>query len=105
MKKTQININTHNCVNTLKSEKNIKLANYYGCWSVIDDYRGFVLLEHNEYGDETCYLVVKASDFEWKEFIKKSTGEKVLLPYFSDKCSVYETYDDIVTCLEDYEVL
>ena len=101
MTTSTINKNNHNCVNALKAEKRIKVKDYIGAWSVIDDLNGYVLLEHNTYGDETCYLVVKASDFEWKEFTKKSTGEKVLLPYFSD---AYETYDDIETALDDYDL-
>ena len=105
MKKTNINTNAHNCVNTLKAESKIKLANYFGFWSVIDELNGYVLLEHNDLGDETCCIVVKASDFEWKQFTKKSNGEKVLLPFFNEKCSVYETYDNIKTCLEDYGLI
>lgn len=101
MTNSTINKNNHNCVNTLKAEKLIKVATYTGTWSVIDDYNGYVLLEHNTWGDETCLLVAKAKDFIWKEFTIKSTGEKILLPYFE---TTYETYDDIRTALDDYDL-
>ena len=91
-----MNTNAHNCVDTLKREKNIKVINYKGFWSVIDDYEGYVLLEHNTYGDESFYLVVKAKDFIWKEI----SANKVV-PFFDQIADVYETYDDIKTCLED----
>ena len=50
--------NIHNCVNAIKDEKRIKVEAYRGFWSVIDDHNGYVLLEHNTYGDETCYLEI-----------------------------------------------
>lgn len=98
---TPTNKNVHNCVNTLKTVKKIKVEGYLGAWSVIDDLNGYVLLEHNTYGDETCYLIAKAKNFEWREFTKKTTGEKVILPYFSE---TYETYDSIEIALEDYNL-
>ena len=91
-----MNANVHNCVDTLKKERKIKVINYKGFWSVIDDFEGYVLLEHNTYGDETCYLVVKASDFVWKEI-----STNVIVPFFDQLAYIYETYDDIKTCLED----
>ena len=99
-----MNANIHNCVNAIKTEKRIKVANYRGFWSVIDDHQGYVLLEHNTYGDETCSLVVKAKDFIWKEITLKS-GELIIVPFFDLTTTVYETYDDIVTCLEDEGII
>lgn len=96
--------NIHNCVNTLKAEKRIKVADYKGTWSVIDDHDGYVLLEHNTYGDETCYLVIKANEFEWKAFNTKD-GSEVVLPFFPATSYVYETYDDIESCLEDEGII
>lgn len=92
--------NLHNCVNALKNEKRIKVAGYRGFWSVIDDHEGYVLLEHNTYGDESCYLVFKAKEFIWKEITLKS-GEVITVPYIDLATTVFETYDDIITCLED----
>lgn len=93
--------NIHNCVNVLKEAKAIKVKDYVGAWAVIDDMNGYVLLEHNTYGDETCYLVAKAKDFIWKAFKKKGTEEKVILPYFEE---TYETYDGLEEALEDYDL-
>lgn len=99
------NLKNHPCVECLKNEPIIRLENYYGSYSVIDDLNGYVLLEHNTYGDETALLVVKASDFEWKEYTNKKSGEKVNRPFFNKNVSVYETFDDIKTALEDYELI
>lgn len=93
--------NIHNCVNVLKEAKVIKVKDYVGAWAVIDDMNGYVLLEHNTYGDETCYLVAKAKDFTWKVFKKKGTEEKVILPYFEE---TYETYGGLEEALEDYDL-
>ena len=97
--------NIHNCVNSLKAEKRIVVEHYRGFWSVIDDHEGYVLLEHNTYGDETCYLVVLAKEFIWKEFKLSTTGEKIVVPYFDTTTTAYETYDDIITCLEDEGII
>lgn len=97
-----MNANIHNCVDCLKAEKRIKVEGYRGFWSVIDDHNGYVLLEHNTWGDETCYLVFKAKDFNWKEITLK-TGEKIVVPYVA--ALVFETYDDIITCLEDEGII
>lgn len=62
--------------------EHIKVEGYHGYWHVIDStiYNGrkYYLLEHEYYGDETCALIVDArGNF------------------------VAETYDDIITGLED----
>ena len=95
--------NIHYCVNTLKAEKRIKIEGHIGFWSVIDDLNGFVLLEHNTYGDEAGYFVVKANKFKWKEITLKS-GEKITVPFF-ESSEAYETYDNIRTALEDYDLI
>lgn len=105
MTTTAINPNNHNCVNVLKNEKRIVVEHYRGFWSVIDDHEGYVLLEHNTYGDETCYLVVLAKEFTWKEFKLSTTGVKIVAPYFDTTTTTYETYDDIITCLEDEGII
>ena len=92
-------------IEILKSAKEIKVEDYIGLWSVIDDLNGYVLLEHNTYGDETCYLVAKSEDFILRDFIKKSTEKKVKLPYLPKTAEVFETYDDIETCLEDEGII
>lgn len=100
MRTTPINANLHNCVSVLQDQPRIKVEGYNGFWSVIDDHDGYVLVEHNTYGDETCYLVFRAWEFRWKE-ITLRTGAVEIMPFIDDDVDVYETYDDIITCLED----
>lgn len=99
-----MNKNLHICVDLLKNEGLIKVQGFKGFWSVIDDLEGFVLLEHITYGDETCYIVARASDFEWRK-IRLRNNEVVNVPFFSLNVTTYETFDDIQTCLEDECVL
>lgn len=99
-----MNKNLHNCVDLLKHERLIKVVGFNGFWSVIDDLEGYVLLEHNTHGDETCYVVARASDFEWRQ-IRLRNNEVVNVPYFSLNSRIYETFDDIRTCLEDECIL
>ena len=96
--------NISNCIEILKKEKKIKVGSYIGYWSVIDDLHGYVLLEHNTWGDETCSLVAKASDFQWKTFRHHLTDIPFRIPYFEND-QVFETYDDIETCLKDEGIL
>lgn len=96
--------NIHNCVNALKNEKRIKVVGYEGYWSVIDDHKGYVLLEHNTFGDETCYLVFKAKDFFWQERTLRN-GETITVPCIPLSTTIFETYDDITTCLEDEGII
>ena len=80
-----------------------KVEGYTNKWGIVEDALGFVLLENNTYGDETCYLVVRknivAKD---KEYTKKN-GEKIMLPTITSR--VYETYDGIRQCLEDEGII
>lgn len=87
-------------------QKNIdyKVKGYYNKWSVIDTYKGYALMENNTYGDETCYLVVKVKDnVQYKEYTKKSNGEKIVLPTIMKV--VCETYDGIEIALEDEGII
>ena len=87
-------------------QKNIdyKVKGYYNKWSIIDTYKGYALMENNTYGDETCYLVVKVKDnVQDKEYIKKSNGEKIVLPTIMEV--VCETYDGIEIALEDEGII
>lgn len=88
----------------IKEGIDYKVAGYTNRWSVIDKCKGWVLLENNTYGDETCYIVTrenqKAND---KKYKSKATGEIVMIPTIIGK--VYETYDGIWQCLEDEGIL
>lgn len=93
---------------TIKKGIDYKVTGYSNKWSVIDTYTcvfgRYALLENNTYGDETCYLVVNMDmNVINKEYTKKSTGEKVVLPTIIGVTC--ETYDDIITALEDEGIL
>ena len=90
-------------VECLKKESIIKVEGREGSYSVIDDYHGYVMLEHNTYGEEDI-LVAKASDFIWKEYTNRKTGEKVNRPFFR-QVDTYSTYDDIETTLYDWNLI
>ena len=62
----------------MKKRQNIKIEGYSGKWSAIDSYDKYYLMENNYYGDETCYLIIDDTN-----------------------TVIAETYDDIVTALED----
>ena len=66
----------------MKEKQNLKIEGYSGLWSAFDSYKNYYILENNYYGDETCYLVINENN-------------KV----------IWETYDDIVTALEDEGIL
>lgn len=88
----------------LKNNVDYKVKGYTNRWSVIDQYKGYRLLENCTYGDETCLLVVRYNaKVEDIEYTKKSTGEKIIIPTIMEV--VCETYDDIVTALEDEGII
>lgn len=71
----------------MKEFQNVKVEGYFGKWSAFDKYKKFndvsyYILENNIYGDETCYLIVREDGF-----------------------LIGETFDDIITGLEDYGVI
>lgn len=88
IKKVNISVNLSESVNKLQ---NIRIPNYYNTWSAIDSLTvrigdeapvTYYLMENDRYGDETFYLVVT-----------------------EDLKTIYETFDDIETCLIDEEIL
>ena len=83
----------------IREAKQIKVNNYIGSWSIIDDNGKYALLEHNTDGDETCYLVVEVDSYIMKDFIKKSDMSIVTLPYYENV--IGETYDSLDIALED----
>ena len=64
----------------------IKIPGYTNEWSAIDDYvvgnKHYFLMENDTWGDETWYLVI-TKDFK----------------------EIYETYDDIESCLIDEDII
>ena len=81
--------------------ENIKVEDYRGLWYVIDEDMGYLLLEHQTYGDETCHLVVKKNDYYYKKFQLRD-GDEVELRVYRN---AYETFDDIETCLSDEGII
>lgn len=75
-------------VEDVKNElQHIKINGYIGKWSAFEKLEiigkeTYYIMEHDTYGDMTQYLVITA-----------------------DCETIYETYDDIVTCLEDECIL
>lgn len=80
-----------------------KVDGYTNRWSIVDEAFGFVLLENNTYGDETCYLVVRKNTVAKDQEYTKRNGEKVMLPTITAR--VYETYDGIRQCLEEEGII
>ena len=66
----------------MEKYQNLKIDNYMNKWSAIDfivvNNKTYYLMENNTWGDETCYLVID-----------------------ENKNVICETYDDIITALED----
>ena len=67
----------------------IKIKGYKKTWSVFDsvevDGAEYLIFENDYWGDETCYLVCRIE------------GDALVL--------ICETFDDIITALEDTEVI
>ena len=84
---------------TLDVKTSYKVAGYKNRWGVIDAHAGYVLLENETWGDETCYLVARQDvTVALHEYTRKD-GIKVVLPTITE--IVCETYDDIDTALRD----
>ena len=77
-----------------------KVKGYTNRWSVIDTHGEYALLENCTWGDETCYLLVRRDvEIEDKVYTLKKGKEKVILPTIMEV--IAETYDDILTAIED----
>ena len=76
----------HTIIDLSSLRDNITIDNYIGTWYVIDELivngTKYLLLEHEEYGEDTCHLLV---DNE-----------------FNVLC---ETFDDILTSLVDNDII
>lgn len=84
------------------SNKEFKVKGYYNRWSVIDVYEEWALLENCTYGDETCYLVVRKDAPVKRKFSSDKAFNGIMVGYYDEiEEVVCETYDDIITALED----
>lgn len=74
--------------------QSVKIEGYTGRWSAIQkleiDDKVYYIFEHDYYGDETCYLVVR---YAVTNYTKVEIAE------------LYETYDGLVQCLIDEEII
>lgn len=66
----------------------VRLDGYTNTWSafeklITEDGREYIIFENDVWGDETCYVVTHQENLE----------------------PICETYDDIVTALEDEEII
>lgn len=73
-----------------------RVSGYRNLWSIVDKAHGYVLLENNTYGDETCYLVVP-------EDAPVDVFEDGRPPMIMGE--IYETFDSLEDCLIDEGVL
>ena len=87
----------------LKRGVDYKVEGYTNKWSIVDEAFGFVPLENNTYGDETCHLVVRKNIVAKDKEYTKRNGEKVVLPTITSR--VHATYDWIRQCLEDEGII
>jgi hypothetical protein len=89
---------------------NIKLEGHVGLWTVIDaifyDGNLYGLLEHNTYGDETAYQIVKLNRDDYREYWLECKGsDKEGSYYIPVSRQIAETCDDLITGLQDYGML
>lgn len=81
-------------VESVKNElQAIKIPGYIGKWSAFEkctiENRTFYIMEHDTYGDMTQYNVIEC------------INDKGYLMFLN----IFETYDDIITCLMDEEII
>ena len=77
------------CADVHDEKQHERFSEYIGSWGAFEKLdlgdATYYIYEHNKYGDETCYLVVK---------------------YINDMpIDIYETYDNIIECLIDEEII
>ena len=73
-----------------KTFESVHISGYRGRWSEFDSYidhndTEYVILEHDTYGDENSYIVCRVAD--------------------DDLVFICETRDDIMTALEELEII
>lgn len=93
----------------INKQTDIKLEGHVGLWTVIDAiiYCGnfYGLLEHNTYGDETAYQIVKLNNDNYREYWLTCKGSNKESYYIPTSRQLTETYDDLITGLQDYGML
>lgn len=80
-----------------------RVRDYSNRWSIIDTHEKWALLENCTWGDETCYLVVPMEQEITMRKYRRGDGSIVELPTID--LITCETYDDIITALEDEDLI
>lgn len=88
-----------------------RFEGHYYRWSTIDTHTvngvQYALAE-SAVGDEAPYILFKAdrTQIKMKDFTNRTTGEVVRLPFVPESLIIDdEVYDDIMTALEDNNIL
>lgn len=85
--------------------EHVRIEGRIGTWYEIDrryiNNELYLLLEHEKYGDEAAGLLVKMPPIQKLKIIDINNKQKILIP---DDYEIGETYDNIDTALEDYNI-
>ena len=91
---------------TTKELQEVRIEDYRGCWGEIDrlthNNTTYALFEHNTYGDETCYIVVKLCPISETRHVTIKDKNYVLI---EKDDIVDETFDGLVQCLYDCGII
>lgn len=85
--------------------EHVRIEGRIGTWYEIDrryiNNELYLLLEHEKYGDEAAGLLIKMPPIQKLKIIDINNKPTILIP---DDYEIGETYDDIETTLEDYDI-
>lgn len=85
--------------------EHIRIHDRIGTWYEIDrkyiNNNLYLLLEHEEYSDETSSLLIKVPPIQKLQIENTRSGRHIFIPA---EYEIGETYDDIETALEDYNI-
>ena len=95
----------------ITQKTSIKVEERFGTWGVISAYLTgnglYALLESEDYGDETAFLLVKLPKFRNLYLVRKDSSGNFIdeIYYLRQKLVISETYDDIITALIDEDLI
>ena len=85
--------------------EHIRIDGRIGTWYEIDrryiNNELYLLLEHEQYGDETAGLLIKVPPIQKLKIEDTGSGRHIFIP---KEYEIGETYDNIETALEDYNI-
>lgn len=83
----------------------VRIHDRIGTWYEIDrryiNNDLYLLLEHEQYGDEAAALLIKVPPIQKLQIEDTRGGRHIFIP---EEYEIGETYDDIETALEDYNI-